>query len=463
MNANTTNVANRKMTLKRIANSASVAVKEKQDRQEIIKHQTKFLEDYERYIRPILEMPSGAHPVNPEKLEDWINSQQSQTRREVAQALSEHIVYITHQEVIDHCKDLVNQFYTKYLPQQGLESPTIILFTHRRGKSGYMIALLFYYWAQQLGFPLPKMMVNELYPHLIKDPNCVFAYIDDMSYSGSQISQILSKFAIVPSYIEKSAYPKFWIGFVAITQHAMEHLATIAPFEEASLRQNQVQNIVGKNPNIALHNIRPQRNRIYGMKHIRVQNPFVVYASRVIPSLRAQLGDELYIAACIFFGYNNPDCILYFDHKVADIPSTFMKVLVFGPVPAVDAIYPSNSTGNNNDEDTYYTLWSSDADLMNIQVYDRGRDGTSHVTQFKPFIEGCPGLSEATKVLWGNVPYAEFLSGEKWTNGPWPVSLDSFDATEIRCPHSWYKTMFVGGKRKTNRTKKSKRRSLRRK
>lgn len=433
------------------------------DQASINRHQNQFLKDYDEHIQTILSMSSGTHPVNPEKLEEWITSQQSVTRRDVARALSKEIVYITHREVIDRCKDLVNQFYSQYLNTQKLETPTIVLFTHRRGKSGYMIALLFYYWVQQLGFPLPSMMVDEFYPHLINDSNCVFAYVDDMSYSGSQISQILSKFAILPSYIEKTAYPKFWIGFVAITEYAYVQLERLSPFQEASVSQNLVQTIVSKNPNIAQHNIRPIKNRKQHIKYMQIQNPFTIYASRIIPSLRKKLGDAMYVAARIFFNSDDADCILYFDHKVADSPSTFMKVLVFGPVPATNAIFAATQydTNNTNENDSY-EFWASDSVLRRIRTYDRGKDGNSEVTQFKPFIEGCHELSEETKTIWSKVPYAEFLSGQRWTNGPWPILLSSFNATEIRCPHSWYKTMFVGGRNKSKRNKKSKRRTMKR-
>ncbi len=432
-------------------------------RRDIETHQGTFMRDYEKHIQTILAMPSGTHRVNPEKLEDWIESQQSQTRRDVARALSKHIVYITHREVIGRCKDLVNQFYTQYLPKQGLEAPTVVLFTHRRGKSGYMVALLFYYWVQQLGFQVPTVMVDELYPHLIKDPNCVFAYVDDMSYSGSQLSQILSSFAIVPSYIEKIPYPKFWIGFVAMTRYAQQHIATIAPFRESHISRNQVKNIVAKNPDIAPQNIRSVQNRIQGIEHIKIQNPFTVYASRIIPSLRAQMGDEMFVAAHLFFNSEPADCIVYFDHKVADSPSTFMKVLVFGPVPAVNALFAGDKFRKKNEtEDDSYGFWVPDAVLRNVRTYDRGKNRTSHITQFKPFIEGCNVLDDATKEAWGKVPYAEFLTGDVWSNGPWPVPLDSFDNVDIRCPRSWYKTMFVGGgKRKTRRYKKSNRKTRR--
>jgi hypothetical protein len=441
------------------------ATKLAQNRLAIQTHQTRFMRDYNEHNNTILAMPSGNHRVNPERLEEWIESQQSQTRRDVARALSEHIVYIRHREVIARCRDLVNQFYTQYLPAQGLENPTIVLFTHRRGKSGYMIALLFYYWAKRLRFRVPALMVNELYPHLIRDPNCVFAYVDDMSYSGSQLSQILASYAIIPSYFERIPYPKFWIGFVAMTQHAQEHLTTIAPFRESHISRNQVKNIVDRNPNIAPQNIRPVQNRIRGIEHIEIRIPFTVYASRVIPSLRAQLGDEMFVAAHLFFNSEPADCIVYFDHKVADSPSTFMKVLVFGPVPAVDAIYAADKFGKKNEaEDDSYNFWSPDVALRDVRIYDRGKNGTSHVTQFKPFIDGCNVLDDATKEAWGRVPYAEFLSGDRYTDGPWPVPLNSFDNVDIRCPRSWYKTMFVGGKRKnkTRRYKKSNRKTRRR-
>jgi hypothetical protein len=434
------------------------------DQLEIATHQARFMKDYDNHIQTILAMPSGTHPVNTEKLEDWIESQQSQTRRDVARALSKHIVYISHHEVIDRCRDLVHQFYTQYLPAQSLETPTIVLFTHRRGKSGYMVALLFYYWVQQLGFQVPTLMVDKLYPHLIKDPTCVFAYVDDMSYSGSQLSQILASYAILPSYIEKIPYPKFWIGFVAMTQHAQDLLTTIAPFEDSHISRNQVNDIVAKNPNIAPQNIRPVQNRIQDIEHIKIQNPFTIYASRVIPSIRAQLGDEMFIAAHLFFNSEPADCIVYFDHKIADSPSTFLKVLLFGPVPAVNALFPGDQFDKKNeDEDDSYGFWVPDAALRDVRIYDRGKDGTTHVTQFKPFIEGCNVLDDATKEAWGKVPYAEFLTGHVWSDGPWPVSLNSFDNVDIRCPRSWYKTMFVGGKRKhkTRRSKKSHRKTRR--
>ncbi len=443
--------ARKRNTVKRLATEASVAVQTRKDRDAVARHSERFRLDYETNIQTILTLPSGQHPINPDKLNEWIMTQQSQTRRDAAAALSQHITYITHQEVIDRCRDLVTQFYTNYLPQQGLQTPTIALFTHRRGKSGYMIALLFYYWVQQLGYQVPTIMIGELYPHLLKDPNCVTAYVDDMSYSGSQLAQILSKYAILPSFIEKTGYPKVWVGFVAMTEKAQQMIQTIHPFEQIFASYNFAKNVVDKNPNIVQYNIREPQYRGKTMKHMKMQNPFTVYVSRMIPSLRKQMGDKMYVTASVFFNPHEADCIVYFDHKIADSPSTFMKVLVFGPVPAVDATFPSEQFN-----DGAYSYWSSDRTLPDIPIHDSGKDGHTKITQFKPFIDGCPEFSEEIKSSWGKVPYADFLSGQKMSDVPLPVPLSTFDDTDIRCPSSWYKRMFADANKGGSRNKKRK-------
>jgi hypothetical protein len=283
----------------------------------------------------------------------------------------------------------------------------------------------------------------------------VIAYVDDMSYSGSQLAQILSKYAILPSFIEKTGYPKVWVGFVAMTEKAQQMIQTIHPFEQIFASYNFAKNVVDKNPNIVQYNIREPQYRGKTMKHMKMQNPFTVYVSRMIPSLRKQMGNEMYVTASVFFNPHEADCIVYFDHKIADSPSTFMKVLVFGPVPAVDATFPSEQY-----DDGAYSYWSSDTTFPGIRVYDVDKDGNSKITQFKPFIEGCPEFSEEQKTVWGKVPYADFLSGQKMSDDPLSVSLSTFDDTEIRCPHSWYKTMFAanananGGSRKRRKTRK---------
>ena len=442
VNSATEAVANktrRKHMAKRLANAVAESV---HDRQAVADHTARFLQDYEAQIQAILSMPSGRHGVNPERLEEWIAAQQSAKRREIARALSQHIIYITHEEVIDRCRDLVTQFYTNYLPQQGIESPRIALFTHRRGKSGYMIALLFYYWAQQLGYPVPTLMTNELYPHLLRDPKCVIAFVDDMSYSGSQLMQILSSFAILPAFYEKTGYPKLWVGFVAITEKAQQKVKTLQPFMEAKASLTQVSHILAKNPNIAKYNIREPPHRGRNMLHMPMQNPFTVYASRVIPSLRKQMGLENYVAALMFFNSEAADSIVYFDHKVADSPSTFMKVLVFGPVPA---------------KNVDINFWIGDLELMSVTVKDEGIDGDSVVTQFKPFIDGCPEFTEEQKALWGIVDYNEFLTGLQMSDEP-VVLPGTFENAALRCPQSWYKTMFnaEGGAGKVPKTRRRK-------
>jgi hypothetical protein len=231
-----------------------------------------------------------------------------------------------------------------------------------------------------------------------------------------------------------------------MTEKAQQKVHTFMPFAQAKVSTNYATSIFAKNPNILQYNLRKPNYRGKTMRNMPMQNPFTVYASRVIPSLRKQMGLENYVAAIMFFNSEAADCILYFDHKVADSPSTFMKVLIFGPVPA---------------KNVDINFWIGDSELMNVTVEDKGIDGDSVVTQFKPFIEGCPEFTEEQKTLWGTVDYNEFLTALQMSDEP-VVPPGTFEDTALRCPQSWYKTMFAaegGNGKKSRKTRRNRNRN----
>jgi hypothetical protein len=279
---------------------------------------------------------------------------------------------------------------------------------------------------------------------------------DDMSYSGSQLSGYLRAFYAgtvhsAPEFedvpivkldkeehlpiIEKLAHLDLRLGICCITEYALAYLSQFT-FKFSD---------VGK----------------YKLSTASfIKNPYIIHASRVVPSLHTLLGDQLYTDCLIYFnpfGEKTP-CICYFDHKIADPTSTFLNVLLFGVVP------PSKLD--------YTFIYGHEVRKLSklrpfYNQHEEKIDREIPVTQFIPFVSGCPPYDFVALAL---LPYEHVMiykdsdGHEADDEREWASEYEfySINSTKIppeknsvkrRCPTSWYKTFFKGGSRR-NRTKK---------
>lgn len=383
-----------------------------------------FIENYNERIDHILTLPSGTHSVNAEKLEQWINAQASDRRRAAAGALAKNIKYITHKDVIASCATLITKMYND-VEKPILESKPFAWYVGGKDKSSYFIALLCYKYVKDQGLRLPDIVLTTNFTYDSYKEYTIF-YFDDMSYSGSQLYGLLNKIH-TETMKQQAKNPSI------IPIDIRVGLCYIS--EKASILLKQLTVSV------------PRR---------KIENPFKIYYTEKIPSLESVLGKQLYTDCIIYFNpYSDSDCICYFDHKIADQLSTFLNVLRFGPVPPNTIDYSFIFEHEQRKPKTsFYTQENEQID-KDIQQ-----------TIYIPFINNCAPIPEDKYLELQSIPYHIFMltaSGMVENDGR-NLEYSFYDIHELpiykyknsveeRCPQSWYKKMFKGGRslRKTRK------------
>jgi len=405
-----------------------------------------FLENYRTRIADIISIKSGRHAPDQEAVSRWISAQVSLRRRQAAQALIANLRYISHAEIMDLCNDLIREMYTdptKPIPVAN----QLKWFVGPKDKSSYFIAIACYYFAEQAGYRLPDVILSENFNYRDCENSTVF-YLDDMSYSGSQMQKLLRNIHIAaaranPEHINKrkpvnmnkieAVFVDIRVGTCVITERGQE---TLEAFSYAGLM------CMGK---------------AYGKPRA---NPYKMYTMEVIPDLKRILGPQMYTDCILYFNpfYEAP-CICYFDHKLADPPSTFTNVLRFGVVPQNDL--------------NYRILYGHEDGVLSQREYKpflnqrfEQFDKQLEITQFIPFIKGCdidPGYKEQLQGL----PYHILMMYSNTTEEDnhdyymlYDVDISKNpdlykykNTVDLRCPKSWYKdNYFSGGTRKRLRS-----------
>jgi hypothetical protein len=399
-----------------------------------------FLKHYLEHIETILRMPSGKHDVDKKLLKKWIEAQASERRRVAAKALADNIIYITHAKLVGRCKDLVDDIYTdkrNAIPEEN----KLKWFVGQNDKSSYFISIICYHIAIQKGYRLPDEILIE-FDH--KDcANSTILFFDDMSYTGSQASQLLKNIYIdeVCSELKPTGrtlltldmardipFSDIRVCMCYMTQHAHDYLETIH----------------------WSHSDRATKRRpIYWEGGATRPNPYKIYKPEIIPNIQEILGDQLYTDCIIFFNpYRRSQCICYFDHKIADSASTFLNVLRFGQVPPskIDYEFIYDAAGRYSPLSKYY---SQEEETVDKDIA---------VTEFIPFVDGCR-LAEKEKTELQKLPYHVFMltSGGTDPNTGKNSTYDLYaiddsepifkfkNSVELRCPVSWYKHGFFKG------------------
>jgi hypothetical protein len=147
---------------------------------------------YEDNIKKILnaiKKYSGKHNININKAELFINSQVSNIRRQAAKDIIDNTIYITLQEVGDIIEELILKLYNKY---ELNKYKNIYIYCGMENTSFYFMSIMGLYYIRKHKLKEPtnfiKTYTHEVFDYIGKDP---IIMIDDASYSGSQLSNLL--------------------------------------------------------------------------------------------------------------------------------------------------------------------------------------------------------------------------------------------------------------------------------
>jgi hypothetical protein len=295
-----------------------------------------------------------------------------------------------------------------------LDGSVLKWFVGGKEKSSYFIGLVCYHIAKTKGYRLPDIILDNNFSEYECEGSTIF-YLDDMSYSGSQLRKLLTG---IRNSIKESDVR---VGLCVVTELAKKLLETLG---------------------------------LGALGSIKIPNPFKRYYGEIVPDLKIKLGSELYLDCLLYFSaFFDPPCITYFDHKVADAPSTFLSVLMYGPVPPTQF----NFTVHNQ----FMELPKGPNGKRIVNYSKDDCDKQIEHTQFIPFLNGCQTINPVLLRQFENMPYEAFMmdAGNYESHignlpSEYAAAYKERNSVIGRCPRSWYKDKYFQGGKTRRRSKR---------
>ncbi len=366
----------------------------------------KFYKDYNEKIDEILQkkdLISGTHKINPEKAKLWINSQLTTRRRDAARNLINNTHYVTFDELFQDIKNCVIQIY------QDLDlKRDIYLFVMIDDKSSfYFFAIIALYFIKLLGYKEP--MITYGLPE-----NCQILVIDDASYTGGQISNIFQD-----SFFDKNENgiknknSQIFYGLSCISKPALTRLNYLKKEQEINLK---------------------------------------IYPQKIFKSLK-RLGKTEFLDLTFYFSpFLNgwTEISLYFDHKIADPVSTFMKTLNYGPILPKKLYYNYTELAHSF---YFYGLIEEECDFLKyynemLLEEENIKQDINKLTCI-PFIENfnldtsfIPTITfDIFNKNRGFIETANQITKQEFTENEKEI-IQKLNDINNRCPKSFYKNLF---------------------
>lgn len=272
-----------------------------------------FYENLEYNYQKIIEISaetSGTHSVNINLSERWVESQLSTRRRHAARNLLNSVKYITLDETINYINKLIDDHY------ENISSNDVYIFLNdsHKYKSNYFINILGIHRIVERGFKKPIIIesIEDNFQLLVENHLLV---LDDMMYSGSQMNSFLEQLTFYGLMEEKIINVSVFV--VGSTEYAIKRNRKI------KLGFRSIKKLANKN----------------GMKFDDIpmfgDNIHIIKTGFVEKNIYDSISVDEYLDILYYFSpftYGSPNCCVYFDHKIADLVSTFLSVLLYGPI-----------------------------------------------------------------------------------------------------------------------------------
>lgn len=382
-----------------------------------------FYANYDNNIARIFEIReriSGTHYIDKDRAELWIDSQLNESRRLAARLLIDNTYYVTFNQVFEYVRDLIIRIYEDI----GTFNPDVCLYIGSKTKSYYFMSVIAIYFIRSLGYTDPEI-INTFSMKLNKP----LIIIDDMSYTGIQASKMFRMIKTTN---------KVYLGLIGASETAAIFLKNIG---------------------------------------------YELYVENIYPHLRNVVGPERFVDISYYFSpfAEGDTCIsIYFDHKIADELSTFMKVLMYGPVLPCNLNYyfedidlvanggvqstiiePDYDSSQWTDKDRLIQHESeiarnNELDVMleyleQLKEIDNKCDYSQNNISFIPFIKGCEQLPFDVEII-KYMPYSLFMMSNNYLGGNiklirykklirYEQYIRDLENPNIRCPSSWYKSI----------------------
>ena len=282
-----------------------------------------FLEKYDKNLEKVneaIEKYSGKHKIQKKQANKFIENQLTDARRQAARDLVENSIYITLEEVSQAVEHLIKKAYAKFSPDAD-----IYLYTGPKEKSFYFLSTLALFYIRKNGLKEPKKFISNFTVELFDEiGNSPIILIDDVAYSGSQLSTMMNNIYYVFVVKNSKPPPNIFILLVALNTFSKNRLSLVPKKKD-------------RRDTIVLEWTQSPFQLIYSKK--RLYEPLVI-----------KLGIQRYFNINVLFSpytKDTPYVALYLDYKVADEASTYKNVLFYGPIVPEDYDYKKYITDMN--------------------------------------------------------------------------------------------------------------------
>lgn len=409
-------------------------------------------------VQTAIEKYSGKHQIDKAIAEQFINEQLTDVRKQAARDLVENTIYIT----LDEVSSIIEQLIIKVYAEQKLnDKENIYFYVSTTSKSFYFMSVLALFYIRKHNYkePIFTELTDELFDRVGDAP---IIMLDDVAYSGSQISHMLGDI-YYSRLIANKTIPNIVILLVALNDYSKARIELV-----------------------------PTKKTKSGTVLATVPSPFslVYLPDRLYAPLICKIGIERYFNLNVFFSVHTrsqPYISLYLDHKLADPVSTYKNALLYGPI--IPSNYLVDNFVNNverADIPTMYDITPSIYGSDSWPIIAKGLDDTVRAnnnitkatqletfllkklietdildvtlplvikTNFKPFITGC--LSSPSVLTNINDPEIQEIDYFYFMGEPNDVKMWSEDESKpirdnlmrisekinsLACPVSWYKS-----------------------
>jgi hypothetical protein len=263
--------------------------------------QEKFIENFAR-IKIALKN-SGKHSINKEKAQEFIEGQLSPIRRQAAKDLIENTHYISLRETFQIIESLLLSVYKKIDTTK-----TIYLYCGENTKSFYFFSCIALYYIKKHKLKMPEFVVDFTPTFLLEVQDSPIIIVDDVSYSGSQLSTMLNNIYYYMKIEKELPPPNIYVVLTALNDVSLRRLKNV-----------------------------PMTRSERGVNIGLIESPFHIeyLEDKLFKSLVRVLGIERYFYINLFFNAflsNETNIALYLDHKIADSISTYKNVYLYGPI-----------------------------------------------------------------------------------------------------------------------------------
>ena len=324
----------------------------KKNSKSILKHLVKgggyndtFLENYEENLKKTqtaISKYSGKHEIHIKQSKKFIENQLTDARKQAAHDLVENAIYISFEELSKTVEHLIKKSYANFNADAD-----IYLYTGPKGKSFYFLSILALFYIRKNGLKEPTKFISgfneEIFDEIGDSP---IILLDDVAYSGSQLSELLNNIYYDTVVMNKKSPPNIFILLVALNTFSKIKLSRV-PTKKKSFMGTEVVLEWGVSP----------FHLIYSTK--KLFRPLIL-----------TLGIQRYFNINILFSpytMSTPYIALYLDYKIADEVSTYKNVLFYGPIVPEDYDYKTYIV---DELDYQYNIFPSQ-ELFDKDDYDK--------------------------------------------------------------------------------------------